>query len=115
MTVAEMRRYYLAGYSLADVGARAGVSGQTVGRALRRAGVEIRGAGGHSSKHPRKPLTRRERSTMVELYYHDGLSMARIAKRMNCSPQAVYLVLKSVGFKTRGPGRSPAWCREHAS
>ena len=98
-----VRLYFDEHLSLAKVGARLGVSQDTVRNRLLTAGYETRKRG--ESRHPRKPrdsiFTDDDLAEMERLYCEAERSSAEIAWQFNCSDFTVRTHLKKRGVKLR--------------
>lgn len=90
----EMVQRYKQGSSQTEIGRQMGVHGATVGKVLRRLGVQCR--------NTPSPVTESERDTIRRLYI-DGLGTREIGRRLGRPYQTVYGVVRSMGI-ARSPG-----------
>ncbi|MDQ1039933.1 Mn-dependent DtxR family transcriptional regulator [Streptomyces sp. V3I8] len=83
---------YKAGATVYQLGDRFGISRQTVGKILKRHGVEMRMRG----------LSAKQINEAVRLY-EAGQSLARIGERFGVDPTTVLNRLRERGIRTRDP------------
>ena len=88
------------GLSVRQVAAEAGVCEQTVYRALRRAGIELRRVKPSSVRWTLEGVLTYE--FLVDRYVDRGLTCSEIAREVDCSVAAVWNWLKRRGIETRG-------------
>ena len=103
MTLAEMKRRYEAGETLAQIARVAGCVPSTVRRSLVTVlGMQLRKRGG-KNQWPwitkAQKLERRDR--IVDLYYEHGLTCAEIGRLIGRSHQTVWAALCAVGLPRR--------------